>query len=442
MKSNTWIITGTGAVSSLGVGAGEHLDALRGEARAMAEKCEDVAAMRSAPLPNLRSGEFPPNATPGARRVMAAAEQAAKEARLLERVAAQDVGVVVATCYGNLRSIAGFQRDVQRDGPRFAMPTQFPNTVISTASGHVAMPWKFTGANTTISAGRASGLEALATAADLLDPERVPAILCCGYEELSPELIAAYRQTGRLAPSRCKSLPFHPDSEGSILGEAAAAVILESVSKEPPMCSHTPRTMKSYGGMGVWEYGRMGGEGHNAHTPIHPHAPTSSAELAGYGSAYVSSRDSTEVKLAAQVHAMREAMSAAEINPEQISLVLAGANGQAEEDRIEALALAEVFGPSVAHRPVLALKSFVGECFAATGLLQVALAATMLAYGRWPAPMLALEKNGCLLAASLSNWLIDEKPEAVLVNAFDAYGVQSSVVLKRSIAHVYTKEGS
>lgn len=395
MKSDTWIITGTGVISSLGVGARQHVEAfgpLAADSARTAKAPEDFSFVLSAPLPDPISIAFPTGASPGTCRLIAAAEQATQAAGLLERTDPQEVGVVVATCYGNLRSVAAFQRDVQREGPRFVMPTHFPNTVMSTASGQVAIPWGFTGINTTISAGPASGLEALATASDLLGTHHSPAILCCGYEEISPELIAAYQQTGCVSSSCRTSIPFHPDSRGFLLGEAAAAVVLESNSK--------------------------------------PEA-RALAEYAGYGGAYVSSKESSAVKLAARIHAMREALSVAEVTPEGISLVLASANGQPGEDQIEALALSEVFGSGLARLPVIALKGLIGECFAATGLVQVALASILLREGCLPSRFVVLEKNHGVFVAQPRESKLKEHLHAILINAYDPCGMQSSVVIKR-----------
>jgi 3-oxoacyl-[acyl-carrier-protein] synthase II len=400
MKSNTWVITGTGVVSAIGVNARAHYEALtRGDSclQPMEEDSAGATAERVVSQGPPVSVKLPPNTTPGTQRLIAAAEMAAKEAQLLERVAAEEVGVVMGTCYGNLRSVAAFQRDVQREGPRFVMPTHFPSTVISTASGQVAIPWRFTGINTTVSVGRASGLEVLATAAELLGTDQAPAILCCGYEELSDELIAAYRQTGCVAVDRQASIPFHPESQGLMLGEAAAVLVLEPFSQQ---------------------------------------APRPLAEFAGYGSAFVSKKDSAATKVAAQIHAMREALADADVSPEEISLVLASANGQSQEDHIEASALAEVFGPGLARLPVMALKSFSGECFAATGLVQVALAALLLSEDCQRPQYLVLENHGGSFVAQPKHSTLEEQPRTILINAFDVVGVQSSVVMKRTRAFI------
>ena len=239
----------------------------------------------------------------------------------------QGVGLVLGTMYGSVRTISEFDRRAVQLGPSYASPLDFANSVINAAAGQAAIWHNLWGVNSTIAAGEASGLVALATAADLIREGRSAAVLAGGAEELCHESYLAFHRAGRLAGRR--PVPFDAGRDGMLLGEGAAILVLEEASsaRQAPL-----------------------------------------AEILGHGAAFDPSGGKEAAR--AMERAVRLALSDAGLEPEQIDAVSTGANGSVEEDRKEALGIAAALGSRAATVPVTAVKSMFGEALGASGALQ------------------------------------------------------------------------
>ncbi len=75
-----------------------------------------------------------------------------------------------------------FDQELQKKGAGFGGPSLFVYTLPSAALGEIAVAFGAHGALTTVSAGAASALVAVATAVDDVDAGRAPAVLCGGFE--------------------------------------------------------------------------------------------------------------------------------------------------------------------------------------------------------------------------------------------------------------------
>src|SRR5262249_43731077 len=80
-------------------------------------------------------------------------------------------------------------------------PFEFANSVINAAAGQAAIWHGLRGVNSTVAAGEASGLLAIAQAAELVRAGRADALLAGGVEELCFESFLGYYRTGRLCGS-------------------------------------------------------------------------------------------------------------------------------------------------------------------------------------------------------------------------------------------------
>lgn len=75
-----------------------------------------------------------------------------------------------------------FEQELKIKGPGFGGPSLFVYTLPSAPLGEVAVAFGARGPLTTVSAGAASALTAIATAVDDVDSGRAPAVLCGGFE--------------------------------------------------------------------------------------------------------------------------------------------------------------------------------------------------------------------------------------------------------------------
>ena len=108
--------------------------------------------------------------------------------------------------------------------------------MINAAAGQAAIWQGLRGVNSTILAGEASGLQALAYAVGLIRSGRAAALLAGGVEELCLESFLGYLRAGRLSGSNGHqveeipeeiSVPFHARRNGFAQAEGAALLMLE-----------------------------------------------------------------------------------------------------------------------------------------------------------------------------------------------------------------------
>jgi 3-oxoacyl-[acyl-carrier-protein] synthase II len=228
----------------------------------------------------------------------------------------------------------------------------FANTVINAAAGQAAIWHNLHGVNSTVSGGSASGICAVAYAADLLRHGQLTAVLAGGVDEFSFESFFGFERAGSLcndsAGPECP-IPFDRRRNGFALAEGAGFLVLEE------LISAEDRGAKVL------------------------------AEVKGCASAFDCSqgRDS-EASVRTLVRAMHAALSRSGITPADIDFVSASANGSISLDYAELSALGLVFGERAVEVPVTAIKSAIGEALGASGPTQLAAAIKTLQTGRLP----------------------------------------------------------
>jgi 3-oxoacyl-[acyl-carrier-protein] synthase II len=243
--------------------------------------------------------------------------------------AAAEVGLVVGTTFCSVRTIAEFDRRALRLGPTHASPLDFANSVINAAAGQAAIWHGLRGVNSTLAAGEASGLQAIAQAAELVRSGRADAVLAGGAEELCFESFFGYYRAGRLCGSLDRGaaerpVPFDARRNGFSLSEGAALLMLEE-AEEAAARGAVVR-----------------------------------AEVLGWGAAFAAAGG--EAGMAdAVARAVRLALADAGAAPPEIGCLSASASGSVTVDRAEALGVAAALGVRAADLPVAAIKAMLGE---------------------------------------------------------------------------------
>src|SRR5579872_2984789 len=144
--------------------------------------------------------------------------------------AKNEIGLILGTMFGSIHTISQFDRHAQTEGPSYASPLDFSNTVISAAAGQAAIWHNLRGTNSTIAGGAASGLMALGYAADLIRNGTCTALLAGGADEFCFESFCGFERTGLLAKTsegHDGSTPFDARRSGFLLAEGAALLMLE-----------------------------------------------------------------------------------------------------------------------------------------------------------------------------------------------------------------------
>jgi 3-oxoacyl-[acyl-carrier-protein] synthase II len=247
----------------------------------------------------------------------------------------EDVGLFVGTMFSSAATISRFDCQAVREGPAYASPLDFANTVINAPAGQAAIWHGLRGVNETVATGASSGLQAIGAAAEAVGVGRATCVLAGGVEELSPEAIRAFAEAGILCGRGREPLPFDPGSGGLALSESASLLLVE--------------------------------EGEAARR----RGANVVAEVRGHGQAFDISRRRDEPRsIRSIVRAMCLAMEQAGLGPGDIDVVCASAGGIVHLDRHEARAIATVFDTRTKFPCVSAVKSVMGEPLGAAGPLQ------------------------------------------------------------------------
>ncbi len=220
---------------------------------------------------------------------------------------------------------------------------------------HTAIDYDARGPNNTITSREASPLLALAEAVHVIRRQRADVLIvgACG-SDLHPLDIARLNLTESLSrqddPERaCR--PFDRDRDGCVLGEGAAAFVLE-------------------------DYDRAHARGAEIFGEIL--ATTAGCD----GKGYMNGAGGTGL-----VRAIEAALRQAELEPSQIGHINAHGKATKRDDIVEARAYHRVFGDFAEQIPVTGLKSYFGAFDAGAGAVELAGSLLALRHGRLPATL-------------------------------------------------------
>jgi 3-oxoacyl-[acyl-carrier-protein] synthase II len=237
-------VTGIGIVSPIGVGRRQFWNALcagrsgvapvEGLARAdgvpsVAARVRDFAAREFITSPHFRRMDAL------SRMVVAAARMALDDARVrLDPAAADRVGVVFGSAFGdNSESVQHLDRVFDK-GPAAASPMVFPNLVLNAPASYVSIEFGLTGVNLTVAQGEVSGEVALVQGCDLLGDGAADLVLAGAADEIGSAVVAATHHARALAGQRGGAewaSPYDAARGGVVLGEGAAMLVLEPLAR-------------------------------------------------------------------------------------------------------------------------------------------------------------------------------------------------------------------
>ncbi|MFE1782325.1 beta-ketoacyl synthase N-terminal-like domain-containing protein [Streptomyces sp. NPDC059506] len=241
----------------------------------------------------------------------------------------------------------------------------------------------------TVSNACSAAGHALALAQDLLAAGEADAVVAAGCDAMSESMLT---MMGRVVDAPTPALqPFQEGRAGVLLGEGAAAVVLQRAED-----AH-----------GTWL-----------------------AELLGTGLS-CDAHHETAPDVAGIVAAMRDAHERAGVRPQDVGLVLAHGTGTALNDPTEAAALGEVFAGAGTGPLVTGIKGSVGHTSGSAALMSLLVAAEALRTGSVPAT--AGLRTPIAEAAGLR--LVTGEPAAcdarvAQVNAFGFGGVNAVSVIR------------
>ena len=236
------VLTGVGSLSAFGAGGFTALG------RALAAARPAIDAVRAFPVDDFGSrlaGEVPDGALADlmgrdeARRLSRICQLTVAACRLVLRDARMDpgadgteLGLIVGTEFGDLRSSQEFADGYLKKGSMGLSAIIFPNTVMNTMAATAAIAIGAKGPSVTLNQATVAGELAVAHGASMVANGRMPAVLVGGVDEICAILYRMLSALGGLSPMAggpegC--WPFDRRHNGPVRGEGATFVLLETL---------------------------------------------------------------------------------------------------------------------------------------------------------------------------------------------------------------------
>lgn len=284
-------------------------------------------------------------------------------------------------------------------------PLSVPRMMANAPAAALSMRHGLRGATNTYAVACASSAIALGEAARAIAHGHLDAVLVVGTESMLTAgcMVAwnALRVMARPDPAdpaaSCK--PFSVERNGFVLGEGAAALVLESEA-------HARRRQ----------------------------APPALAELAGYGTSS-DAHHLTAPAVDGQVAAMRQALAHAGIAPTDIHHINAHGTATDAGDVTEAESIRAVFGDAADSLPVCSTKAVHGHLIGAGGAVEFGMAIMAMQQGSIP-PTANLHQPDprCQLDHVALTARTGQRLDAVMSNSF-AFGGSNACLIARRATH-------
>ena len=271
--------------------------------------------------------------------VVVAQEAVADAGLVIDASNAEEVGVIFGSAGGGYGLILEQQRIFQERGARRVTPFLISHMLPDASSGHIAIMLGARGPNLCPGSACSTGTSAVGEAMETIRRGDAKAIICGGTDEpLLPVLMAGFQALRGIAddpdPTKaCK--PFDANRNGFVVGEGAAALVLESLA------SARARDARCY------------------------------AEVVGYGSSSdAHDMEAPHESARGPALAMGMALRKSGLPAEEIDYINAHGTGTPLNDRVETAAIKAVFGEHAFRLAVSSTKSMVGHLMGGAGALE------------------------------------------------------------------------
>jgi 3-oxoacyl-[acyl-carrier-protein] synthase II len=249
----------------------------------------------------------------------------------IDSYSSEEVGVCLGAGAGGMFEAETYHREVLLKGK--SKPSLLWPFIPSYTTDRVAERFGFSGPRFTVTTACSSSATAIGYGADLIRNGNSKAVLCGGSEALSELTFGGFNSLKAVDPSSCK--PFDRRRAGMSLGEGAGIIILEDFDEA---IKRGVRIYAEFMGYGI------GGEAYHITAP----------EPTGMWEARI----------------MREALEEGGIDPSHVDYINAHGTGTPLNDKVETLSIRKVFGERVYSIPVSSIKSMVGHCLGAAGVIE------------------------------------------------------------------------
>ena len=263
-----------------------------------------------------------------------------------------------------------------------------PNNVL----GHIGIKHNLKGANACITNHSVGGTLAVIEALEALRTGEADRAVAVGHETpIEPQMVLYYQRLGLIASDTL--YPFDVRHDGSVFGEGAGALVLETESSAK---ARNARVI-----------GEVLGGGY-------------ACEALGLAAI----RDDGD----GLVRAIGQALNDAGIGTADVGMIIAHANGTPQSDRSEAKALQAVFGASMP--PVTGFKWAIGHTIAAAGIVEAVIALAALARNEVPGIANLVEIDPACAGVSVSSTAQKPNSDIALVLCRGFAGTDAALVIR------------
>jgi 3-oxoacyl-[acyl-carrier-protein] synthase II len=303
-------------------------------------------------------------------------------------------GVSMGTTSGEPREIERFDdsyvsKDLGRIGPEFL--SRYPCHVIA---AHVASELNFAGVNTMIPTACAAGNYAIAHALEVLRAGRAELMLAGGSDAFSRITFTGFARLGAVAPQICQ--PFDRFRKGMIPGEGAGVLVLEPLSRARKRGARIYAEVAGYG---------LSCDAHHM-TAAHPQ---------GDGAA----------------RAMQQALADSRTKPEEVSYISAHGTGTSTNDRLETIAVKQLFKDAAYRIPISSIKSMLGHTMGAASAIEAAVCALAVFHDCVPPTINLHEPDPDCDLDYVPNYARRIRVNVAMNNAYAFGGNNASLILRK-----------
>ncbi|MBD5212379.1 MAG: beta-ketoacyl-ACP synthase II [Bacteroidales bacterium] len=339
---------------------------------------------------------------------LVAANQAIDDAGLdNEDVNKNRVGVIFAAGIGGLHTFeeeAGYYAMNKENGPKYN-PFFIPKMIADIAAGHISIDHGFRGPNFATVSACASSNNALVDAFNIIRLGMADAIVAGGAEAaVFPAGVGGFNSMKALSTRNDEpataSRPFSGSRDGFVIGEGAAALVLEELEHAKARGAHI--------------YCEVAGAGMSADayhiTATHPE---------GLGAVLV----------------MENALASAEMKPEDIDYINMHGTSTPVGDIGEVKAIKKVFGDHAYKMNLSSTKSMTGHLLGAAGALEAIFSVKAITDGIIPPTINHVEGDNDPELDYDLNYTFNKAQKrdvnAVLSNTFGFGGHNAAIILKK-----------
>ena len=277
---------------------------------------------------------------------IAAAQFAMDDSKLpITQTSAPNVGVFIASGIGGFSTIEREHEALMHGGPRRVSPFFIPSAIINLAAGQVSIRFGAKGPNLATCTACSASAHAIGDSFEIIRRGDADAMIAGGTEAaITPMSVAGFAAMRALSTHNSEPekacRPFDKERDGFIIGEGAGVVVLEE--------------RESAIGRGAKIYAEIVGYGMSGDA-YHITAPTEDGSGA--------------------VRVMQMALRKANVAPHQVGYINAHGTSTPHNDRIETLAIKNLFGEHAYRLAISSTKSMTGHLLGAAGGLEAGITA-------------------------------------------------------------------